>query len=123
MSERIYVINMNGVDAKTGRIDPDLAFSHVDHYNGEEFVFPPKERVLVPKAAAAHMLGWNMPDKSEVLVRLGWAMTYDPKSKSFVENPEGVKKLARFLFDEAVMIPKSSLRHDDARPVNHTGNV
>jgi hypothetical protein len=125
MSADIYVINMNGVDAKTGEIDPDRAFTHIDRYDGDEYVFPPKERVLVPKAAATHMLGWNMPDKSEVLVRLGWAMTYDPAKKDFTENPDGVKKLARFVFDDAVMVAASSLRkaHDDPRSVHDARNV
>lgn len=84
-------------------------FSHVDRYDGEEFVFVPGEKVYIPKAAATHLFGWNMPDKSEALTRLGWAMVYDPKAKTFVEDVQGVKKLAKFVFDEAVMVSKSSL--------------
>jgi|SRR5208337_1261289 len=83
-------------------------FTHIDRYDGEEYAFPPGERVLIPMDAAIHMFGHNMVDKSEILVRLGWASIYDPSTKNWAENPEGVKKLARFVFDEAVMVAKSS---------------
>jgi hypothetical protein len=96
MSEQIFVTNTNKDD-------------HVDRYDGEEYVFPANERVMIPFDAAVHMFGHNMKDKTETLVRLGWAMTYDPAKKQFVEDPEGPKRLARFVFDEAVMVSKSSL--------------
>jgi hypothetical protein len=96
MGKQIFVTNKN-------------SFVHTDRFDGEEYVFPPGERVLIPADAAIHMLAFNLPDKSEALVRLGWAMIYDPKSKSFVENPAGIKKLANFVFDEAVTVAKSSL--------------
>lgn len=96
MGNQIFVTNTN-------------AFDHVDHYDGEEYVFPKDERVMIPFEAAVHMFGHNMKDKSETLVRLGWAMRYDKDKKQFVEDEEGVKKLARFVFDEAVMVSKSSL--------------
>jgi hypothetical protein len=92
----IFVTNKN----------PEL---HADRYNGEDYVFPPGEKVFVPKAAATHMLGWNMKDKSDALVRLGKAMRYDPALKNFVEDSEGVRWLANFVFDEAVMVPQSTL--------------
>jgi|SRR5208282_3191604 len=92
----IFVINTN-------------AEPHQDRYDGEEYVFPPKEPILVPKEAATHMFGWNMKDKTDTLVRLGWATRYDPVLKNFVENPEGVKRLAGFLFDEVATVQKSSL--------------
>jgi hypothetical protein len=96
MGKQIFVTNKND-------------FVHQDRYDGEEYVFPPGERVLIPSEAATHMLGFNLPDKSEALVRLGWATMYDPAAKNYVENPDGVKRLARFVFDEAVMVSKSSL--------------
>jgi hypothetical protein len=101
MGKQIFVTNKND-------------FVHTDAYDGEEYVFPPGERVLVPSDAATHMFGFNLPDKSESLVRLGWATIYDPAAKTFVDNPDGVKKLAKFIFDEAVMVSKSSLaaKHD-----------
>ena len=63
---------------------------HTDSYDGEEFSFPPNVRVFIPKDAAVHMLGWNQKDKTEVLVRLGWAMKYDPATKNYAENPLGI---------------------------------
>jgi hypothetical protein len=93
---KIYVTNTND-------------FDHVDSYDGEEYVFPRGERVLISDEAAVHFFGHNLVDKSDALIRLGWAMKYDPVQKTFVENTDGVKKLARFVFDEAVMVSKSSL--------------
>lgn len=96
MGKQIFVTNKND-------------FVHQDRFDGEDFVFPPGERVLISADAAIHMFGFNLMDKSDVLIRLGWASHYDETVKNFVENPEGVKKLAKFVFDEAVMVSKSSL--------------
>jgi hypothetical protein len=35
---------------------------------------------------------------------LGWAFKYDPAARNFVDDPEGVKKLARFVFTKAIMV-------------------
>jgi hypothetical protein len=84
-------------------------FVHTDRYDGDDYVFAPDDKVFLSKPAATHMFGWNLNDTNEVLVRLGWAMVYDETVKNFVENKEGVAKLANFVFDEAVMVSKSSL--------------
>jgi len=82
---------------------------HSDRYDGEDFVFPPGEAVLIPREAAVHMLGYQLVDKTDTLVRLGWAMKYDPVTKTQIENADGVKRLAHFVFEEAVMTPRSAL--------------
>jgi len=94
--QKIFVTNTND-------------FVHTDRYDGEDFVFPPHEQVLVPVEAAEHMFGFNNPDKSAILQRLGWAMTYDPATKAYTENPDGVRRLAGFVREEAVMVSRSSL--------------
>jgi hypothetical protein len=71
---------------------------------------------MVPTDAATHMLGFNLEDKSDTLVRLGWSMKVDPVTKHYVEDTEGVAKLANFVFDEAVMVAKSSLRGELEKP-------
>lgn len=94
-------------------------FDHVDAYDGEEYVFPKGERVMIPEEAAVHFFGRGLKDKSDALVRLGWAMKYDTDKKQFVEDTQGVQKLARFIFDEAVMVSKSSLEQrlaEQAKP-------
>lgn len=92
---------------------------HVDAFDGEEFVFPPGKAVLVPMDAARHMLGYDLKDKTETLVRLGWATKYDPVTKAFTENPDGVRRLAKFVFEEAVTVGRSSLAAAlPAAPVN-----
>lgn len=78
-------------------------FTHTDLYDGVEYVFPPKERVLIPTAAATHMFGWNMPDKSEVLARLGWTFRQNAAGK-IEEDPNGVKKLAKFVFTNTKLV-------------------
>lgn len=85
-------------------------FDHADRYDGEDFLFPKGERVLVPVEAATHMLGYNLVDKTDTLVRLGWATKYDPVTKTFAEDKEGVRKLASFVFEEAVMTPRSLVK-------------
>lgn len=90
---------------------------HEDRYDGEAFVFPPGERVLVPVEAAIHMLGFNLVDKTDTLVRLGWATIYDPKTKNWAENPQGAQRLGRFVFDKAVMVSESSLARALEKPV------
>jgi hypothetical protein len=82
-------------------------FVHEDRYDGEDYRFPPNERILISTDAATHFFGWNLVDKTDTLVRLGWATRYDPAAKNFIEDAEGVKKLARFVFEEAVTVPKS----------------
>ena len=84
--------------------------THVDRFNGEEYVFPPGEAVLIPVDAAIHLFGYGLKDKTDTLVRLGWANKLDPVKKIFVEDPTGVTKLAAFVFEEAVTRPASSVR-------------
>lgn len=79
-------------------------FHHEDNFDGTHYDFPPKERVAVGVDAATHMFGFNMPDKSGVLTRLGWAWKYDPEKRKVVEDPDGVKRLSRFVFTRAVMV-------------------
>ncbi len=68
-------------------------FDHQDRFDGQDYFFPKGERVTVPVLAAGHMLGLGMADKTETLIRLGWANTED-----------GVKKLAAFVFTQGVMV-------------------
>ena len=91
MRQEIFVTNHND-------------FHHSDSYDGVEYDFPPKERQIVPVDAATHMFGFNMPDKTEVLTRLGWAWAYDPNTRKFVESDDGAKRLAKFAFTKGVMI-------------------
>jgi hypothetical protein len=84
-------------------------FTHEDRYDGEEFIFPPGQQVMIPTEAAEHMFGYRLADKTDVLLRLGWANKYSPEKKNYVEDPDGVRKLAAFVFEEAEVRPRSSL--------------
>src|SRR5882672_2602967 len=79
-------------------------FHHTDMFDGQEYEFPPQERVAISVDAATHMFGFNMPDKTETLTRLGWATRLDRDAKQWVDDPAGVKKLAKFVFTKAVMV-------------------
>ena len=68
-------------------------FDHQDRFDGQDYFFPKGERVTVPVLAAGHMLGLGREDKTDNLVRLGWA-----------NDIEGVKKLANFVFTQGVMV-------------------
>lgn len=83
-------------------------FHHTDKFDGEEYHFPPGEKVAVSEDAATHMFGRNLVDKTNALQRLGWAMAYDPDTGTFSANDEGVKKLAKFVFTPAVLVEGSS---------------
>ena len=78
-------------------------FVHTDMYDGQEYIFRPGEKTPVPIDAARHMFGMGNPDKTETLVRLGWAMIFDPSKKTYVEDPAGIRKLANFVFTKAVV--------------------
>ena len=82
-------------------------FTHVDRYNGVDYVFEPGEKLAIPAEAAAHMFGLGKMDKSDNLIRLGWANR---------PNDEGVKWLSKFVFFDAKLVESSE--SIDERPVD-----
>jgi len=58
---------------------------------------------------ATHCFGYNLVDKTNALQRLGWATRYDPKLKTLVDDESGIKKLANFVFTEAVLVEKEHI--------------
>mgnify|MGYP001611055396 FL=1 len=68
-------------------------FDHQDRFDGQDYFFPKGERVTIPVLAAEHMFGLGRQDKTENLVRCGWA-----------NETDGVKKLANFVFTQGVMV-------------------
>ena len=81
-------------------------FVHEDSFNGEHVTFPPNSRVPLSVAAAEHMFGFRVADKSSTLHRLGWAMKYDPATRSFREDEGALNRLANFIFTEGVFTEK-----------------
>ena len=73
------------------------SFDHFDSFDGNDYHFPPGEEVEVDEEAAGHMLGYGRKDKTENLIRLGWANKLD-REKGWVKDEAGVKKLANFTF-------------------------
>ena len=84
-------------------------FDHFDSFDGVEYHFPPGEEVEVSELAATHMLGYGRKDKTENLIRLGWANKLD-REKGWIKDETGVKKLASFTFQAGafVKIPLNS---------------
>lgn len=68
-------------------------FDHADRFDGEDYFFPKGERITIPVVAARHMLGLGDPDKTETLIRLGWA-----------NHEDGARKLANFVFTQGIMV-------------------
>jgi hypothetical protein len=66
-------------------------FVHEDRFDGQTYVFEPGVAQVVPHDAASHMFGWNKKDKTPTLLRMGWAN----------QGMEGVKKLSKFIIEEA----------------------
>lgn len=97
MSREVFVTNTN----------PKV---YCDRYDGEEYVFPPNQAVAIPTDAAVHFFGYGRKDKTETLHRLGLSFRASPDGKGFQDDPDGVKWLAKFLFEEAVLQPASALK-------------
>lgn len=75
-------------------------FAHIDRYNGKDYLFEPGEAVPLDEAAANHMFGFGTADKTDTLVRLGWAFRYNESIKRLENDPEGVQKLRKFVFSK-----------------------
>ena len=86
-------------------------FDHQDRFDGQDFFFPRGERVTVPVVAAAHMFGLGLVDKSETLIRAGWA-----------NDKDGVKKLANFVFTQGVMV-EAPVEAQSALPLEDKSTV
>lgn len=73
-------------------------------FDGEDYVFPFGKPVDIPIVAAAHIFGFGKKDKSQALLRLGWA-------KTSAEIDDGTERLKKISFGElpAMMeVPKES---------------
>lgn len=75
------------------------SFIHTDSFDGVGYAFPPGEKVLLPIVAARLFFGFGSADKTEALVRQGWANPVPGR-----DEDEGVRKLANFTFTQGVMV-------------------
>ena len=83
MSEMLFCENRN-------------EFHHQDRYGGEDYVFPPHQKVMLSMEAAQH-----------VMHRLGWSFKYNPETKTFYEDKDAVTKLKNFIFTKARMVEET----------------
>ena len=81
-------------------------FHHEDSYDGKLYVFPPNEKVELSEEAARHMFGFQEDDFTAILHRKGWGFKYNPDSKKYEDDPDGIKKLKKFVFTQAVLVEK-----------------
>lgn len=84
-------------------------FVHFDRHNGIDYVFEPGQKLAIPVEAAAHMLGFGRADKTDNLIRLGWANR---------AADEGVKWLSKFVFLEAKLVESGEPAEDLPMPVD-----
>ena len=94
-SEMLFCVNRNN-------------FYHEDAYDGHTYGFPPGEKVMVPLEAARHMFGVGESNLSAIMHRKGWAMRYNPESKTYEEDPDGVQKLKNFKWTKAQLVEQSA---------------
>lgn len=94
MSDMLFCVNKNN-------------FHHEDSFDGQLYAFPPGQKVMVPLEAAQHMFGVGQADLTAIMHRKGWAFKYNPDTKSFEEDKEGVSKLKNFVFTKAVMVEQA----------------
>jgi hypothetical protein len=91
-------------------------FDHTDRFNGKDYVFPKGESVPVPIEAARHMFGFNSPDKTDNLLRLGWE---DRDVKLAVQGRkagDGIRWLANFVFSEAKLVEVAPIEAEVVTP-------
>lgn len=74
-------------------------FLHTDSFDGSHYAFPPGEKVLLPVVAARLFFGFGQADKTEALVRQGWANPVPGR-----DPDEGVRKLANFVFTQGMVV-------------------
>jgi hypothetical protein len=91
MSDMLFVINKNN-------------FHHEDRFNGQDYLFPPGEKVMLSMEAAQHMFGLGLEDKTSVMHRKGWSFKYDAATHSFTEDADAVTKLKNFVFTRAKLV-------------------
>lgn len=60
-------------------------------YDGKDYSFPPGVTKALSEAAAAHIFGFGLEDKTRVLARLGWA-------SSSAQYAQAIAKLNDFTF-------------------------
>ncbi len=70
-------------------------FTHVDKFDGVEYIWEPGQKLLIDEDAAAHMFGYGRSDKTENLIRIGWSNLF---------NDEGVVRLSKFIFTSGKMV-------------------
>jgi hypothetical protein len=75
--------------------------THIEgRYDGEDYAFPPNEKVIVPLVVAAHILGFGVPDKRRTLMMLGWLRYSD-------EEKPAMEKLKKIRFEAVEMVGKT----------------
>ena len=75
MTETVYVTN-------------DGSMGLTDGWDGKMYTFTPGETVEIPVFVAGHIFGYGFEDKTEHVIRLGWAKTTNdiPKALTWLEN-------------------------------------
>lgn len=94
MSEMLFCVNTN-------------KFHHEDSFDGHVYSFPPGEKVMVPREAAEHMFGVGGTDFTAVMHRKGWAFKYNPETRQFEEDKDGITKLKNFKWTKAKLIEQT----------------
>ena len=76
-------------------------------YDGEDYEFPARGSMDVPKVVAAHVFGLGAKDKSACLARLGWLTTSD-------QMKVALAKLNQIRFEEIELVGRVIEEDDGA---------
>lgn len=75
-------------------------------FDGEDFVFPFAQPVIVPRIVASHIFGFGVPDKRRILLGLGWMRTSD-------EEEGALEKLKQIRFEAVEMVGRAADEEED----------
>lgn len=90
----LYVTN-RCADMVDGMREPVRVFK--DRYDGQDYEFPFNEKVLISEEAARHIFGWGLKDRTEALVRQGWA-----------NDPLKVRWMGKFVFTNTKIVEEGT---------------
>lgn len=101
-------------------------------YDGEDYDFPERQAVIVPRLVATHVLGFGVPDKRRILMQLGWLRWSDEESTAMDRlrkiRFEAVEMVGKTLDDEVgvasqELAPDSDPIGSSARPSDGAGGA
>ena len=87
-----------------------------DGFAGEKYTFRPGKAVEIPEAAAEHIFGYGIEDKTSHLARLGWIETRN-------DVPKGMERLDKFVIRDTPLVIPGGGASTPSRPTARAGKA